>query len=232
MARTRMTGPQRREQLLDVGRGVFAQRGHAATTMEEIAEQAGVSKPVVYEHFGSKDGLYRAVVREEVDELTARVTAAVNTTVARLAGEQAAFAFLTYIDEREDGFRVLVRDAPVGQATGGLATVMSIIAVRVEQLLRETFGDRGFDVESAPMYARMLTGAVAMVGQWWLDSGKRDRDEVVAHIVNLLWYGLRNLQPEPPELMSVPDGVRTDLDFAYDEVDRAEIDRLLADLAP
>lgn len=231
MAHTRMTRAQRREQLLDVGRAVFAQRGHAATTMEEIAEHAGVSKPVVYEHFGSKDGLYQAVVREEVDELAARMAAAVSTNVARVAGEQAALAFLTYIDEREDGFRVLVRDAPVGASTGGLATVMSVIAVRVEQLLRDTFADRGFDADAAPMYARMLVGAVAMVGEWWLDDGKRDRDRVVAHVVNLLWFGLRNLKPEP-ELVSVSDGVRTDLDVVYDEVDRAEIDRLLEELAP
>ncbi|HKJ57334.1 MAG TPA: TetR/AcrR family transcriptional regulator [Nitriliruptoraceae bacterium] len=216
MPRTRMTGPQRREQLIAVGRGVFADNGYAAATVEEIAERAGVSKPVVYEHFGGKDGLYEVVVQEEIEELTARMGAAVSTSVARIAGEQAALAFLTYIDEREDGFRVLVRDTPMGQGTGGLATVMSVIAVRVEQLLRDNFRDKGFDDDAAPMYARMLIGAVALVGEWWLEDGKRNRDDVVAHIVNLLWYGLRDLRREPPPLVSVGDGVRADLDVMVD----------------
>jgi AcrR family transcriptional regulator len=222
MPRTRMTGPQRREQLVSVGRSVFARRGYSAATVEEIAERAGVSKPIVYEHFGGKDGLYDAVVQEEIEELTARMGAAVSTDVARVAGEQAALAFLTYIDEREDGFRVLVRDAPIGQRTGGLATVMSVVAVRVEQMLRENFRDKGFDAEAAPMYARMLIGAVAMVGEWWLEDGKRNRDDVVAHVVNLLWYGLRDLRQTPPELVSVGDGVRADLDVVGDHLDDDE----------
>lgn len=200
MATTRMTGPQRHEQLVGVGRTVFADRGFAAATVEEIAERAGVSKPVVYEHFGGKGGLYEVVIAREIDELSTRMRAAVSTDQPRVAGEQAALAFLTYIDEREDGFRVLIRDAPVGHSDGGLATVMSDVAERVERLLLDTFADRGFDEEAAPMYARMLIGAVAMVGEWWLEAGKRDRDRMAAHVVNLLWNGLRGLQPEPSPL--------------------------------
>src|ERR1041384_4457834 len=56
--RVRMTGQERREQLLDVGRALFAERGYEATSIEEIAERAKISKPIVYEHFGGKQGLY------------------------------------------------------------------------------------------------------------------------------------------------------------------------------
>lgn len=206
MAATRMTGPQRRRQLIGVGRAVFAERGHSATTVEEIAERAGVSKPVVYEHFGGKDGLYAVVVDREIEELSTRMQAAVATDKPRVAAEQAAMAFLTYIDERGDGFRVLVRDAPVGHSDGGLATVMSDVAVRVEELLLGTFDGRGFDAAAAPMYARMLIGAVALVGEWWLEAGKRDRDLVAAHIVNLLWNGLRGLRADPLPLTTTGKG--------------------------
>ena len=205
MATTRMSGPQRRRQLIGVGRSLFAERGYQATTVEEIAERAGVTKPVVYEHFGGKDGLYTVVVDREIEELSARMGAAVATNQARVAGEQAALAFLTYIDERGDGFRVLVRDAPAGHSEGGLATVMSDVAVRVEQLLRETFAERGFDDQAAPMYARMLIGAVAFVGEWWLEAGKPDRDRMAAHVVNLLWNGLRGLEAEPAPLRILAD---------------------------
>ena len=64
-----MTGKERREQLLDVGRSLFAQKGFDATSVEEIAAKAGVSKPVVYEHFGGKEGLYAVVVDREMRAL-------------------------------------------------------------------------------------------------------------------------------------------------------------------
>ena len=65
-----MTGQERRQQLLDIGRRLFAERGFEGTSIEEIAAQAGVSKPVVYEHFGGKEGLYAVVVDREVERLT------------------------------------------------------------------------------------------------------------------------------------------------------------------
>jgi AcrR family transcriptional regulator len=78
-ARVRMTGKQRREQLLDVGRSLFAERGFGATSVEEIASKAGVSKPVVYEHFGGKEGLYAVVVDREMRHLLDAVTGALTS---------------------------------------------------------------------------------------------------------------------------------------------------------
>ncbi len=73
-----MTGKERREQLLDVGRRLFAERGLDGTSIEEIAAQAGVSKPVVYEHFGGKEGLYAVVVDREVDRFLSMATTLLN----------------------------------------------------------------------------------------------------------------------------------------------------------
>jgi len=67
--RTRMSGQERREQLIEIGRALIAERGFDATTVEEIAASAGVTKPVVYEHFGGKEGLYAVVVDREVTKL-------------------------------------------------------------------------------------------------------------------------------------------------------------------
>ena len=71
-----MTGQERRQQLLDIGRRLFAERGFEGTSIEEIAAQAGVSKPVVYEHFGGKEGLYAVVVDREMSQLLDQVTGA------------------------------------------------------------------------------------------------------------------------------------------------------------
>jgi len=190
-----MTGQERREQLVGVARSLLAEKGYEATTIEEIAERAGVSKPVVYQHFGGKEGLYAVVVDREIRHLTTSLAAAFTQRHPRLIAEHAADAFLTYIEDREDGFRVLVRDAPTGMKGGSFASVISDVATRAEVLLIEEFGDRGFDEDTAPMYALMLVGAVALVGEWWLDHRTQPRELVAAHVVNLLWNGLRGLEP-------------------------------------
>ncbi len=193
--RVRMTGQERREQLVGVARSLLAKKGYEATTIEEIAERAGVSKPVVYQHFAGKEGLYAVVVDREIRHLTTSLAGAFTQKHPRLIAEHAADAFLTYIEDREDGFRVLVRDAPNGMKGGSFASVISDVATRAEVLLIEEFGDRGFDEDTAPMYALMLVGAVALVGEWWLDHRTQPRELVAAHVVNLMWNGLRGLEP-------------------------------------
>jgi AcrR family transcriptional regulator len=206
--RVRMTGQERREQLLGVARSVFAERGFEATTVEEIAERADVSKPVVYEHFGGKEGIYAVIVDREVRALTQRITDALGAADhPRVAAEQAAAAFLAYIEDSEEGFRILVRDAPVGSGRGTFASVINDVATAAEALLISQFKEGGFDRETAPMYARMLVGAVALVGEWWLEERKPSRDVVAAHIVNLMWNGLRGLEPKPrPRAPGTSDG--------------------------
>ncbi len=75
-----MTGKERREQLLDIGRSLFAEKGFDATSVEEIAAKAGVSKPVVYEHFGGKEGLYAVVVDREMRALLDAITGALTSS--------------------------------------------------------------------------------------------------------------------------------------------------------
>lgn len=195
--RTRMTGAQRREQLLDIGRTLFATRGFEGTSVEEIAAKAGVSKPVVYEHFGGKEGLYAVVVDREMRQLLDMVTGALTAGHPRELLEQAAFALLDYIETYTDGFRILVRDSPVAQSTGTFASLISDIATQVEDILGMEFKSRGFDQKLAPLYAQALVGMVALTGQWWLDVRKPKKAEVAAHLVNLAWHGLDGLEPKP-----------------------------------
>jgi len=195
--RVRMTGKERREQLLDVGRVLFAERGYEGTSVEEIAHKAGVSKPVVYEHFGGKEGLYAVVVDREMRQLLDMVTGALTGGHPRELLEQAAFALLDYIEQYTDGFRILVRDSPVAQSTGTFASLISDIARQVEDILGHEFKQRGFDPKLAPLYAQALVGMVALTGQWWLDAQHPEKAEVAAHLVNLSWNGLSGLEPRP-----------------------------------
>ncbi|WP_461008623.1 TetR family transcriptional regulator [Streptomyces capparidis] len=196
-ARVRMTGKERREQLVEIGRTLFAERGFEATSVEEIAAQAGVSKPVVYEHFGGKEGLYAVVVDREMRMLLSMVNGALTGGHPRELLEEAAFALLDYIEQSTDGFRILVRDSPVAQSTGTFASLISDIARQVEDILGLEFKARGFDPKLAPMYSQMLVGMVALTGQWWLDVRRPNKAEVAAHLVNLAWNGLEGMEPRP-----------------------------------
>lgn len=158
--RVRMTGTERREQLLAIGRTLFAERGYEGTSVEEIAHQAGVSKPVVYEHFGGKEGLYAVVVDRETQRLLDMVTGALTGGHPRELLEEAAFALLDYIEQSTDGFRILVRDSPVAQSTGTFASLISDIATQVEDILGHEFEQRGFDAGLAPSTPRRWSA-------WW-----------------------------------------------------------------
>lgn len=192
-----MTGQQRRAQLIEVGRAVFAEKGFEASSIEEIASRAKVSKPIVYEHFTSKEGLYAVVVDREVRELVDRITASLEAVHPRTRVYQAALAFLTYIEQEPDGFRILVRDSPVASSSGTLASVIGDLATQVEFILRDEFKKRGFDPKLGPLYSQALVGMVALVGQWWLEAGQPKKDVVASHLVNLAWNGLAALEKKP-----------------------------------
>jgi len=192
-----MTAAERREQLVDISRGLFAERGFDGTSIEEIAARAGVSKPVVYEHFGGKEGLYAVVVDREVRRLLGMMQDSLKAEHPRVLLEQAAFALLDYIEEAPDGFRILVRDSPIGSATGSFVSIIGDIASRVEYILANEFKARGFDADVAPLYAQMLVGMVGTTGQWWLDARSPEKKVVAEHLVNLAWNGLAGIEKSP-----------------------------------
>ncbi len=193
-----MTASQRREQLLAVSRRLFAEKGFEGTSVEEIAARAEVSKPVVYEHFGGKEGIYAVVVDREVQALTAALSGALDEGGhPKVLLERTALALLSYIEASEDGFRILVRDSPVAQATGTFSSLIGDVATQVEHLLAHQFRTRGLDPKVAPIYAQMLVGMVALTGQYWLDARSPKKTEVAAHLVNLAWNGLADMEKRP-----------------------------------
>ena len=131
--RARMTGAQRRLQLIEVARGLFAERGFEGTSIEEIAQRAGVSKPIVYEHFGGKEGLYAVVVDREMETLLEMVTQSLTRNRSLYRIQQVALALLTYMEERTDGFRILVRGDSTA-STSETATYSSLLNDAISQV--------------------------------------------------------------------------------------------------
>jgi AcrR family transcriptional regulator len=200
----RLSGTERRAQLIDVGRAVFAQRGYEATSMEEIADRAKVSKPILYEHFGGKEGLYAVIVDREMDYVVRRIVEAIGSGTARERLERATVAFLTYVKDHPDGFAVLSHDSPMTATRGRLSSLLNDLAERVGDIFAASFKAAGFDVKMAPIYAHALVGMVTFVGKWWQDVRKPPVEEVAKHIGALAWMGLRHL-PKRPSLKSRSD---------------------------
>jgi AcrR family transcriptional regulator len=188
-----MTGQERRQQLLDIGRRLFAERGFEGTSIEEIASQAGVSKPVVYEHFGGKEGLYAVVVDREVERLTLIAMPLLDKPYTKPKFEAAAVSLLRYIDENADGFRILVRDSSPAAGGGTYGTLLADIAGQVEYIMADFLTSRGRDPKLAPMYSQMMVGMVAFTGQWWLDARKPKLEQVATNLIDLAWGGLAQL---------------------------------------
>ena len=227
--RTRMSASERREQLIAVARGLFAERGFDATSVEEVAARAQVSKPVVYEHFGGKEGLYAVVVDREITTISAAISSAIADPAAGAAAgpesgrrgpggsdasgsasriaERAALALLTYIEDSPDGFRIL--SAGSDRAAGTYSTLLADVAIEVSGILASQFAAHDLDPHTAPLYAQMLVGIVAMPAQWWLENRSMSKEEVAAHMVNLAWNGLRGMKARPTLHSDPADGSRS-----------------------
>jgi AcrR family transcriptional regulator len=174
-----MTGTERRQQLIEVAKSLFAERGYEGTSIEEIAQRANVSKPVVYEHFGGKEGLYAVVVDREMSALLDGITSSLTNNRSR------------------DGFRILIRDSPASIASGTYSSLLNDAVSQVASILAGDFSRRGLDPELAPLYAQALVGSVSMTAQWWLDTREPKKEVVAAHLVNLMWNGLTHLESDP-----------------------------------
>ncbi|HWB71900.1 MAG TPA: TetR/AcrR family transcriptional regulator [Egibacteraceae bacterium] len=205
MTERRMTAGQRRTQLVEVAKSVFAELGYSGASVEEIAHRAQVSKPIVYEHFGGKEGLYAVVVDRETTRLLDMITSRLGPGIgAREQVYVSAMAFLDYIEEDPDGFRVLIRDSPTGFGSGGMAGLLSDVADKAEEVLVGFFSRSGLDLESVPFYAHALVGMVVHVGAWWAEVRRPAKQVVAAHLTALAYLGLSRLPRDVAALQMGP----------------------------
>lgn len=178
-------------QLLRAAQDVFVAQGFHAAAMDDIAVRAGVSKPVLYQHFPGKRELYLALLEEQVDELTERVRQAMAATEDNRARVDAAVgAYFDFIDADGEAFRLvfesdLRNDAEVRRVVdrGSRASIEAIAEVIAE--------DTGTDRERALLLSAGLTGLAETSARWWLaGKGTVSRDEAVALMSALAWRGI------------------------------------------
>lgn len=197
-----MRASERRAQLIDTGRSAFAEQGYEGTSVEEIAKRAKVSKPIIYEHFGGKEGLYAVIVDREMSYVERRIIEAISSGSPRERVERASLAFLKYVRDHPDGFAVLSQDSPLTSSSGTMSSLLHDMAERVGDVFLSALKEAGYDTKAAPIYANALIGMVTFVGKWWTEHRQPPVEEVAKHISALAWMGLRHL-PKRPSLKHI-----------------------------
>ncbi|MBE1498539.1 MULTISPECIES: TetR/AcrR family transcriptional regulator [Amycolatopsis] len=187
----RLPRTERRAQLLAAAQRVFAENGYHAAAMDEIAEVAGVSKPVLYQHFPGKLDLYIALLESHVDELVKRVqTALDSTTENRQRVPATVGAFFDFVSEDAGAFRMVfesdLRGEPAVQEAVDRATSASVDAIT------ETItADAGLDEDKARLLAVGLVGMSQVSARFWLQHHQSmSQEEAVALTANLAWRGI------------------------------------------
>lgn len=187
----RLSRSARRAQLLVAARDVFAAQGYHAAAMDDIAERAGVSKPVLYQHFPGKLELYRALLSTCADDLVAQVRGAIEGTVDNRERVAAAVAaYFDFVAGDGQAYRLVfgsdLRGEPEATAVvdGALTRCIDLVAAAVTT-------DAGLDAPRARLLAVGLVGLSQVGAQYWLDSDHTvPRDEAVALMTGLAWRGL------------------------------------------
>ncbi len=196
MVKGRLPGPQRRSQILDVARSVLAQHGYHGTTMTDIADAAGVTKPVLYQHFASKRELYRTVLEDIGARLEASVVEAASAaTTPRERAESGIRAYARFVEEDEDGFELLF------SGTNRQDDEWSTIIVAVERSLAQAVASL-IDVPAMSGRRRQILahGIIGLAESMMRYARSDDRlsyshDELVRDLTELSWSGLRGLEP-------------------------------------
>ena len=197
----RLTAAERRLQLMEVGCDVFAETGFDNASLEIIALRAGVTKPIIYEHFGGKEGLHAAIVEQEMDRLVALVSEAMSDGSPRSRFEAAVVAFMSYAADEPAAFAVLTRETSA-PARPGMTRVIDQLTERVGTIFRRELARAGYDRRVAPIYAAALLGMVTQAGRWWASAGMPvSRDQVIRHVAALGWMGLRHLPRKPARVV-------------------------------
>ena len=199
--RRRLTADERREAILQAALDVFARRGYHAASIDEIAQAAGISKALIYEHFPSKRELHVSLLEAEVRVVFQRlVESAATGEPGEVRLRQGVDAFLGWVEERGDAFRMLFRDAVEPEVAGVVGRLQRQATTAIAELIaREPLGPRTRDPardQTIEMLAQLLSGAVQSLAIWWQENRDIPRDRLVDVIMDFCWKGLERLRDE------------------------------------
>jgi AcrR family transcriptional regulator len=191
----RLPRSARRKQLLAAAQEVFVANGYHAAAMDDIAERAGVSKPVLYQHFPSKLELYLALLDQHVEVLGEQVRSALQATDDnRRRVDGCIAAYFDFVDNPGGAFR-LVFESDLRNEPAVRERVERSLQISINALADTIARDTGFDRSEAELLSCGLAGLAEVSARWWLDSngpnGARvDKTRAVALLSGLAWRGI------------------------------------------
>lgn len=200
--RTRLTAEQRRETIIEAATKVFAEQGFQHTALDRVAEEAGVSKALVYEHFSSKRELQATVLRGLTERLFSEIAAAVQEASSgpsvdgRERLRAGLDAYFGYLERNRALWHMLFRESLGREASAVILQLEPVFVAGIAGVLSEspeTVPLMG-DVESAVRLqasAQMITGGMQWLGNWWVDNMELvPRSQIVEWAVDATWLGL------------------------------------------
>ena len=200
-SRKRLSAEDRRAAILDSALEVFGKRGYHAASIDEIAQAAGISKALIYEHFPSKKELHVSLLERHVGEILRRLSRVADTSepgdIRLRAGVD---AFLDWVETHPGAFRLLFRDSleaevaevlvrVQAQATGAIAALMA--SEPVERIPEEDPQEARLAIE---VFAQQLSGSVQFLALWWEQHPDVPREFLVNRVMDYAWLGLERVR--------------------------------------
>jgi AcrR family transcriptional regulator len=207
--RRRLTAEERRTGILDSALAVFSESGYHASSIDDIAREAGVSKALIYEHFASKQELYADLIARNARELTQRIGAALVGVELESGSSRLAVgldAFFAFVEERRDAWRMLFRDVADPETATVVNRMLEQVTAEVTVLISQDPGasalDSVEDRRALRLLAEMLVGGTQSMANWWTSNPEAPREQMVAIAMDFAWLGLERLSRGdrwPPE---------------------------------
>jgi len=194
MSQMRLAAPLRRQHILDGALPVFSEHGFHDTSMNEIAEAVGVTKPVIYQHFGSKRELFSSLIDTVGNDMVETVKTATRAASDGKAQTQRGFqAYFHWVDTHHDGFRLLFGGAARhdDEFSSQIRQITSSIASAVASMIMADV-----DNENQALIAHAVVGFAEGVSRRLIDNNLEfDPDAIATVLSTLAWAGLRALTP-------------------------------------
>jgi AcrR family transcriptional regulator len=190
-ASTRLPRPARRRQLLGAAQEIFVAQGYHAAAMDDIADRAGVSKPVLYQHFPGKLDLYLALLDESARELVAIVREALSSTTDNALRVPATFrAFFDYVGTSGEAFR-LVFESDLSNEPAVRARLDRTMRECAEMVSQFIHADAGLGEAEAHLLGVALVGMAQVSSRYWLSTGRAiPKDAAEQLLARLAWRGI------------------------------------------
>ena len=161
-------------------------------TMEQLAKAGGVTKPILYRHFGDRDGLSRAIAERFATDLLTSVTRPLAADVdARALLHSTVDSYVAFIERDPNLYRFMVQHRlERSDSRNSMSSLVDMIARQVAMVANERLRAAGRDTGAAVPWAYGIVGLVHQAGAWWVEDQTISRDTLVSYLVTLLWDGL------------------------------------------